>query len=257
MAGQGEEAGPGETGEDRLFAGQIRLRQFRTGHRAGTDAILLAAMTPRDARRIADLGAGTGIVGLRAAQINPEARVTLVEREPDLAELAGENAQLNGLAERVEVLVADVTTLGRRSALRDKFDCVLSNPPFRDAAKGRASPDALRARAHVIEGGLDGWVRAAAGILTPDGTFAMIHRADAIGDILAATGRRFGGMAIRFIHPRAGEAAIRVLVSGTKGSRAPPAILPPLVLAEEDGAFTATAARLHRGETRIVMEAGG
>ncbi|MFN3482098.1 MAG: methyltransferase, partial [Rhabdaerophilum calidifontis] len=78
---------PERVTEDRLFGGRLLLLQPARGHRAGTDAVLLAAATPPDAARIADLGAASGIVGLRAAQIAPAARVLLVERDPALVAL--------------------------------------------------------------------------------------------------------------------------------------------------------------------------
>ena len=54
----------------------------------------------------------------------------------------------------------------------------------------------------------------------------MIHRPDALPAIHAALAGRLGDVAVRPIHPRAGEDAIRVLVTGIKGSRAPPRLQP-------------------------------
>ena len=51
--------------EDAFLGGRIRLRQPRRGHRAGTDAVLLAALAaPREGETVYDLGAGVGAVGL-------------------------------------------------------------------------------------------------------------------------------------------------------------------------------------------------
>ena len=45
--------------EDAFLGGQLRLKQRRSGHRAGHDAILLAAATQAQAGdRVVDLGAG-------------------------------------------------------------------------------------------------------------------------------------------------------------------------------------------------------
>ena len=54
--------------EDGFLGGQLRLRQPKSGHRAGHDAILLAAATPaRAGDRVADFGAGVGAAGLALA----------------------------------------------------------------------------------------------------------------------------------------------------------------------------------------------
>ena len=86
-------AGLGEIGEDRLLDGRLILRQPKRGHRAGSDAILLAAAIPRiGAGPLLDIGAGVGTIGLAAALAQPELQVVLLERDPELAALAAGNA---------------------------------------------------------------------------------------------------------------------------------------------------------------------
>lgn len=241
------------TSDDALFNGALHLFQPAAGHRAGTDAVLLAAATPPEARLIADLGASTGVVGLRAAQTNLDASVTLIERDAVMLDLARQNITRNGLDERVVVHAGDAFALGKATGLREAFDCVLSNPPFFSAAKIRVSGNDQRAGAHVLEGSLADWVRNAVTILAPKGELVLIHRADALPELLTACARRLGAMHLRFIHPDASAPAIRVLLSARKGSRAPLAVLPPLVLHGPDGRFTDEAARLHTGQMRLPM----
>jgi tRNA1(Val) A37 N6-methylase TrmN6 len=54
------------------------------------------------------------------------------------------------------------------------------------------------------------------------------------------------------VHPSAHRPAIRFLVCGIKGSRAPVSILPPLILNGPDGRFTPQAEALHRGEADLL-----
>ena len=94
--------------EDALLGGRVRLRQPRRGHRAGTDAVLLAALAaPREGETVYDLGAGVGAVGLAIAA-RAAARVVFVEREPVLAALCRENIALNRLEARARVIEADL-----------------------------------------------------------------------------------------------------------------------------------------------------
>ncbi|MBI3275161.1 MAG: methyltransferase, partial [Methylocystis sp.] len=82
---------------DGFLGGKLRLRQTPRGHRAGTDAVLLAAATPAATRGLAlDVGAGTGAVGLGAALLAPKASIGLVEIDPGACALARENAAANG-----------------------------------------------------------------------------------------------------------------------------------------------------------------
>ncbi|MCF4129055.1 tRNA1(Val) (adenine(37)-N6)-methyltransferase [Methylobacterium sp. SyP6R] len=238
------------------LGGRLTLRQPPRGaHRAGTDAVLLAASAgARPGETVCDLGAGTGAVGLAVALACPAAQVMLIERDPEAANLARVNVQENGLASRVRVIEADVTAPGRerRAAglLPDSVDLLLTNPPFFEAGRHRASPVAVRAAAHGFTepGGLEAWLRTCADLLRPGGRLVLIHRADALPACLDAMAGRFGSIEVTPIQPRAESPAIRVLVAGVRGSRAPFALAPALVLHGPDGRFTEPVEAMHRGE---------
>lgn len=236
--------------EDALLAGRLRLLQRAKGHRAGSDAVLLACTAPQGAERIADLGAASGAVGLMAALLAPQAKVTLIEQEAGLVALAEQNIALNALQGRAEARCLDAFRLGQVPELREAFDTVLTNPPFFSAASSRPSPEPGRASAHHMEGDLHRWVSGVLTLLKPKGEAVMIHRADHLEAVLAAFSGRFGAITLRFVYPREGEPALRVLIAGIKGSRAPLAVLPPLLLHEGQG-FTEAARALHAGEARL------
>jgi len=248
---------PEDGAADAILGGRLRLRQMRAGHRVGLDAVLLSAAAGAPARNIVDVGAGVGAVGLALLTRWPESRADLVEIDPALAALARKNARLNEVSERVRVIEGDVLEASELRAgglSGGEADLVVTNPPFFEACAVRASPDPTRARAHVLARGagegdaLQAWIVAALALLAPGGRFQMIHRPDALPRILAAFGRRLGAVAVRPVHPRSDADAIRVLVGGIKGSKAPLCILPGLVLHEASGAFTPLAEALHRGD---------
>ena len=241
------------------LGGRLTLVQPRRGHRAGTDAALLAAAADLSEGRVADVGAGVGAVGL--ALLSRRARVSadLIEIDPELARLAAGNAALNGLSERTRILELDISDArARRDAglADEEADAVVTNPPFFDPATVRVSPDEARARAHVFAdrtgaAPLVGWIRACLAILKPGGRLVMIHRPDALGTILAAAENRLGALTLLPVHPRANASAHRLIVSGVKGSKAPLRIAAGLFLHEADGRLTAEADAIHRGEALI------
>lgn len=240
---------------DPFLGSRLRLRQTPRGHRAGTDAVLLAAAMPAEtAGLVIDAGAGTGAVGLAAALRAPLARIGLVEIDPETAALARANIIENALTERVRLHEADLLSPASRRATdlaEEAADLVLTNPPYLDAARARVSPDPRRALAHVAAGGLEPWARACLALLRPGGELAMIHRADALQQCLASLGARLGGLHILPVVARAGGPATRILLRGVKGSKAPLTLLSPLVLHEADGAFTPQAEALARGEGEL------
>ena len=233
--------------QDTLLGGRLVLRQPRRGHRAGHDAVLLAAATDaRPGERVLDLFAGIGAAGLTLAFRVPGVDVTLIELDPALVRFAQENIAANGLAQRVRALALDVEAPPREFSAAgiaaDAADRVLMNPPFHDPQRQRPSPDPARRRAHTApRERLPGWIDTAARLLRPAGVLTMIWRADGLADLLAALAPRFGGAAVLPVHPRADAAAIRVLVSVVKSSRAPLRLVPALVLNDEDGRPTAAA----------------
>jgi tRNA1(Val) A37 N6-methylase TrmN6 len=236
--------------EDAFLGGQLRLKQKRSGHRAGHDAILLAAATEaRAGDRVVDLGAGIGAAGLALARRVAGVRLSLVEIDPELAELARGNATANAIA--AETIVLDVTADAKAFASNglspDSVDVVLMNPPFNDPARHRGSPDQARHTAHVAtEETLHAWVHAARRILRSNGVLTLIWRADGIADVLAALSRGFGSLSILPVHGEAGRPAIRVLVRAVKGGRAPTRLLPGLVLNDES--------RVPKNEATMILE---
>jgi tRNA1(Val) A37 N6-methylase TrmN6 len=225
--------------EDAFLGGQLRLRQPKSGHRAGHDAMLLAAATPaRPGDRVVDFGAGVGAAGLAVARRVPGIGLVLVEIDAGLADLARGNAAANGLLADVVVLdvTSDAGTFAAAGLLPDSADVVLMNPPFNDAARHRASPDKAREIAHVATTAtLASWIHAGRRILKSGGALSLIWRADGLAEVLAALDRGFGGLRILPVHGDPAAPAIRVLIRAIKGGRAPAEIHPALMLNDEAG----------------------
>lgn len=243
---------------DAFHRGRFHLVQpAGRGHRAGLDAMLLAAAVPDGfAGRVADLGAGAGAAGLAVLARCPDAKTLLVEREAEMADFARASCELpqnTAFGARAAVLTADVTLRGKaRVAAGLEDDCcdfVIINPPYNDAAD-RSSPDALRKAAHVMTDGLfEKWVRTAAALVRPRGGLAIIARPASLGDMLAAIESRFGSAELMAIHPRPGKAATRIVLRAWRGQRGALSILPPLTLHGEAGnGFTAEADAVINGE---------
>jgi tRNA1(Val) A37 N6-methylase TrmN6 len=225
--------------EDAFLGGRLRLRQLKTGHRAGHDAMLLAAATSAGAgHRVVDLGAGVGAAGLALARRVEGVDLVLAEIDETLAALARSNAAANAIA--ADVIVLDVESGAEAFAVAglppDSVDAVLMNPPFNDSARHRASPDLARAHAHVAtEDMLARWIHAARRILKSGSGLTLIWRADGIAEVLATLDRGFGSLAILPVHGEARTAANRILIRAVKGGRAPTQILPSLMLNDESG----------------------
>ena len=236
-----------DTTVDIFLGGKLAIEQPAKGFRAGLDAVLLAASVEIEAglpARFLDAGAGVGTAGLCLAARCPAALGVLVEVAPRLARLAEANVARNGLAGRIRVVEADLT--GRAGDLETagiapaSFDAVIANPPYLEESRHRLPEDKVAAGAFgMAAGSLEAWLRFMARVAAGDARMTMIHRADAVGEVLAAIGARFGALCVLPVHPREGEPAHRIIISGRKGSRAPLQILPGLVLHGPGNVFLA------------------
>jgi tRNA1(Val) A37 N6-methylase TrmN6 len=228
-----------ETTEDAFLGGTLRLRQPKSGHRAGHDAMLLAAATPaRAGHRVVDFGAGVGAAGLAVARRVAGLDIVLIEIDEALAELARGNAASNRIEAKVIAmdLGSGADTFAGAGLAPDSVDAVLMNPPFNDSRRHRSSPDKSREIAHVAGAAtLQNWIHAARRILKSGGVLTLIWRADGLAEVLAALDRGFGSLAILPVHGNAATPAIRVLVRAIKGGRAPTALYPGLMLNDESG----------------------
>ncbi len=247
--------------EDAVLGGRLVLRQPLRGHRVGHDAILLAAATSAHAGEHAvDLGAGVGGAGLALACRVDGLAMTLVEIDPALAALGRENAERNGLSERVRAVCLDVAAPAAAFAVAGLAagcaDRVLMNPPFNVLQQQNPSPDRNRRMAHAASHGtLRQWVRTAARLLRPAGVLTLIWRADGLGEVLAVLASGFGAVSLLPVHPKPDAPAIRVLARATKASRAPLALLPGFLLAGADGKPTAEVEAVLRGGATLPLAA--
>jgi len=220
----------------------IRLYQSKEGYRFSVDALLLFPFVnlPR-AATIADLGAGSGIIGILLARKYPGSRVTLIELQESLVRIAGKNVELNDLADRVRVLQSDIRLLTSAEPLhQEKFDLIVSNPPFRRPRTGLISLSDERALArHELALPLEELVRTASHLLRHHGRFCLVYLPERLFDVSGCM-RRYAlePKRVRFVHSTSSTAAKMVLIEAVKGGRPGVKVEAPLVVYTSDGAPT-------------------
>lgn len=238
-----EERAPALT-DDGFLDGRLRALQPAKGYRAGIDAVLLAASIPaRGQEQVLEAGMGVGVASLCLASRVPGVDISGIERQPQLVEIARENARRNGFAERVMPHEGDIGFSARDLAALglapNSFHHVFANPPFYDPASASSSPDASKAQSHLTMGSdINDWVRFACLMARAKATISFIHRADALDQLLAALQGHAGGIEVFPLWPAAGKPASRVIVRGQRDSKAPLIMRPGLILHGRDGRFT-------------------
>lgn len=80
--------------------------------------------------RIVDVGTGSGAIALALAHMLPLAHIDALDVSPEALDIARENAQILGLAERVHFLHSDLLA----AVMNECYQCIVSNPPYVAAA---------------------------------------------------------------------------------------------------------------------------
>ncbi len=236
-----EPSGKAALSDDAFLGGKLQLLQPEKGYRAGIDAVLLAASVPAAASEtVFEAGIGTGVAAACLARRVDGLKITGVEISARYAMIAQENATRNGLGDAIRVLKGDLTASLRHDdpdwPSPASFDHAYANPPFFEETSVQAPADQLRAQAHLLKpGALDVWVKVMAGLVRPRGTVSVIHPASSLPRLLAAMEPKLGNLTVMPMRARRGEPASRIIVRGTRGSKAPLRLLPGLVLHGGEG----------------------
>ena len=203
---------------DKFLGGKLQIYQPKQGYRAGIDPVLLAASVNASAgESVLELGCGVGTAMLCLGRRVPGLSLTGVELQPDYADLARRNAKMNDL--EAGIVTADLTDLPN-SLRQAQFSHVIANPPYFDRSAGTAARDSGRELALGEALPLADWVAVAAKRAAPKGYVSIIHRAERLPDLLAASRAHLGSLEVLPLIPRQGRPARLVLMRGRKGGRA-------------------------------------
>lgn len=191
---------------------QFSINDRDCGQKICSDSVLFGAwfFVPfSQARHVLDIGTGSGLLALMAAQMCPEAIIEAVEIDPATAEAASANCrEASQWAERIKVHCADINSF----IAEQKFDAMICNPPF--FRSGEHSGDNRRATArHQTSLTTEALLDFAARNLDSDGHIGiMLPAEDADECIFQAELRHLKVHRQATVYPREGKAALRVFL---------------------------------------------
>ncbi len=158
----------------------FKFKQFTVWHdkcamKVGTDGVLLGAWTSvENARRILDIGTGTGLVALMLAQrALPDADIVALEIDERAAEQAKENVSRSPWKGRIEVIAKDF----KEYRTDEKFDVIVCNPPY--FVESLHCPDSSRSIArHNQALTYEDLLKGVSGLLSEKGVFTVVIPVD-------------------------------------------------------------------------------
>ena len=234
---------------DDLQCDGLKLIQRPDVFRFGTDSVLLADFArPRKKDRAVDLGCGTGAIALLMAAHRPGLTVDAVEVQPEIADMARRSAALNGMADKVRVLNADMREAWRTLGA-GAYTLAVCNPPYgKVGAALESANEARRVARHEGDLSPEDIARAAAMLLQNGGRFCVIYPDPRAFEMMRAMHEsRLAPKRIRTVHGVAGRAPKFVLMDAVRGGGEGLHWLEPLVLRNPDGSFTEEWHRIYGG----------
>lgn len=191
---------------------QFAVEQDDVAMKVGTDGVLLGAWADCEgAKRILDIGTGTGVIALQMAQRNAEAQIHAVEIDEIAAKRARANFDNSPWAERLNVECCAVQAFNPN----EKFDLIISNPPY--FVDSLLPPDAKRSTArHTHDLSFGELDKAVYRLLADDGTFALILPVTEFEKYLTFTQLHLAHRCD--VHPIEGGAVKRVMAEFVKHS---------------------------------------
>jgi tRNA1Val (adenine37-N6)-methyltransferase len=149
---------------------QFTIHQDRCAMKVGTDGVLLGAWTDiGEAKRILDIGTGTGLIALMLAQ-RSDALIDAIEIDREAAMQAAENVETSPWKNRIRIIN---TSLNEFISGKQSYDLIVTNPPY--FMNALPATDARRTIArHDHQLNLNGLLRSVKNVLAPDGRFDII-----------------------------------------------------------------------------------
>ena len=188
---------------------------------------------------VVDLCSGTGIIPLILAGKTEAAKITGLEIQEDMVEMALRSVKYNQLENRLHFIAGDLKD-ERLLKSMERVDVVTVNPPYKLKGSGIVNPADKDAIArHEILATLEDVIKASRILLKDNGRLYMVHRPERIADILCLMRKyKIEPKAIRMVHPNTKKAPNIVLVEGQRDGGTFLKWYPPLYVYKDEGGYS-------------------
>lgn len=214
----------------------ILLRQDSRFFPLGEDTMLLSYFAqPKKGGRGLDLCAGQGFLAILTALRRPDITLEGLEKHPEAAAIATDNALRAGLC--IPVAWGDLRALP--PALSDRFDFVLCNPPYFEESRGKTAQGALADARSDRGANISEVCAAASRCLKTGGRLYLCFPAGRLAALFSALeGAKLAPKRLRFVHTKPGREAHLALLDAVKQGGEGLTLLPPLYLRTDSGETT-------------------
>ena len=221
------------------IAENVSIAQDGRGLLLTTDACLLSAFVSKNAKQnICELGAGSGIISAMLLLGKKIRSSFCVDFQRQICDIAINNADTNGLSDKMTVVCADVLEYKTDR----KFDAVVSNPPYFKAGDGRKNErEQDRLSRHESTAKIDDFAACASRILKDGGIAYFCYTPQRLSELICALSNAgLEPKKLITVYPTVFHKPSLVLVSAKKGAEPGIECTRPLIIYKDKagGEFT-------------------
>ncbi len=219
----------------------LRVYQDSEMFNFSIDSILLPNFVTvnKNIQKILDIGCGNLPISL-ILTTKTKAKITAVEIQKDVYDLALKNLKLNKLEEQIELINDDICNLYKEIPT-ETFDVIVCNPPFFkvNPTSHLNKNDYKTIARHEVTLNLDDLFKISKKLLKNNGIISIVHRPERLDDIIEAMHKyNITPKKIQLVYPKKDKDANILLIEGTKNGNAGIKFLAPLFVHNLDGSYT-------------------
>ena len=226
---------------DTILRGKISIIQLKKGFRYGFDTVFLAAFVNGYLKKskkkkisLADVGSGVGTISLIIAYQNNEINITAIENNNSFLEIANENIIINNFQNKINIIQGDIFNIDNH--LMNRFDIVVTNPPFYDQQQKKSENDLNNYAKRIIN--YESWVENSLKLLKYKGIIFLIIPTGLLEKSLKILSKSTGSFKIFPIWPNQKKSSKRLILLAKKGGTSPTELMSGLRLLNNQGKVT-------------------
>ena len=228
---------------DDLQYKDLKIIQETDGFCFGIDSILLSdfAKNIKKNSKVADLGTGTGIIGLLLCKKTNLAEMTGIEIQEDVANMAERSIKLNNLEEKFRIINSNINEIFSKKLLeKNVFDVVVMNPPYKEVETGEINENEKKLISrHEIKANLSDFIKTASGLLKDKGELYIVHKPERMPDIIQKLREnKIEPKELRVVYSNKNSEASLILIKAVKGGKKFLKIDRPLYIYNESGKYS-------------------
>lgn len=196
-------------------------------------------------KKIIDIGTGTGIIPLLLS-LKTKIKIDAVEIQKELCELFEKTIKYNKLENNINLLNEDIKEFCKQKENLNKYDIVISNPPYFKKNKNKTVKDNARCENYLT---LEELVSASKKILKNSGSLYLVYDVSRFTEVIKVlTDNNFSIKRIRYVHDNISKEASIFLLEAIKNGKTTTKIMPPFILFEKNGIMTKTYENIYQGK---------